>query len=196
MMNRQTAKRPVLAALALVLCLSAAIGGAMAYFTDYEDAHGGAVIRLGGQTEIDEGSDTRNKHVVITNTGETNVIVRAAVLYSEQDGVTIGVTNEDGWTKGSDGFYYYGKVLTPEEGANATSGIDVKVSTEWKADPGKKTSEDHPNLDDYEITVVHESAQAIYDIESQKLAAPEGWDASAVSAIIPLSHPQSEEGMS
>ena len=82
MMNRQTAKKPVLAALALVLCLSAAVGGAMAYFTDYEDAQGGAVIRLGGQTEIDEGSDTRNKHVVITNTGETNVIVRAAVLYS------------------------------------------------------------------------------------------------------------------
>ena len=66
-------KKMIPAVLILLICLSVTIGGAMAYFTDYEDAYGGAVVQLGGETEIDEGSDARNKHIVITNTGETNM---------------------------------------------------------------------------------------------------------------------------
>ena len=53
-MKKQMTKKTVLAVLALVLCLSVTIGGAMAYFTDYEDAHGGAVLNLGGETEMVE----------------------------------------------------------------------------------------------------------------------------------------------
>ena len=182
-MRKQMTKTWILAITALALCLFVSIGGALAYFTDYEDAYGGAVLKLGGETEIDEGSDTRNKHVVILNTGETNVIVRAAIFGNEGEKY-LTVTPGNGWTMGSDGFYYYSKVLKPEE---QTSAIDAVLKTEWEK------GEDHPDLTDMEITVVHESAQAIFNIESQKLAAPEGWDAAAVAKITPLTHPQSEE---
>ena len=182
-MKKQMTKKTVLAVLALVLCLSVSIGGAMAYFTDYEDAHGGAVLNLGGETEIDEGSDTRNKHIVISNTGETNMIVRVAIFGNGAEKY-MTVTPATGWSKGSDGFYYYNKVLKSKEQSTA---IDAVLKTEWTK------GEDHPDLKDFEITVVHESAQAIFDIDSQKLAAPKGWDPAVVSGIAPLADPQSEE---
>ena len=42
-MKKKMTRKQILAVLALIFCLSVSIGGAMAYFTDYEDAAGGAV---------------------------------------------------------------------------------------------------------------------------------------------------------
>ena len=174
------------AVLILLICLSVTIGGAMAYFTDYEDAYGGAVVQLGGETEIDEGSDARNKHIVITNTGETNMIVRAAVLgndYEKYMNITAGAgwvpSQEDGIT-----FYYYSKALAPGE---ATTAIDAVLEDKWTV------GDAHPELNDMEITVVHESAQAVYDETTQKLTAPEGWNEAMVGRITPPAHPQQKQ---
>ena len=182
-MKKRITKRSILAAAALVLCLSVTIGSAMAYFTDYEDAQGGAVLHLGGETEIDEGSDARNKHIVIQNTGETNMMVRVGIIGNENEKY-LTVTPASGWIAGGDGFYYYGSTLKPEE---QTSAIDAVLKTEWQK------GEDHPELTGMEITVVHESAQAIFDNTTQKLAIPDGWDKTAAEQIAPAAHPQDEE---
>lgn len=179
-MKKQMTRKQILAVLALIFCLSVSIGGAMAYFTDYEDAAGGAVLHLGGETEIEEGSDARNKDIVIKNTGETNMIVRSAIFGNENEKY-MTVTPGSGWTKSSDGFYYYNTVLKPTE---QTSVLKAELKTEWK------NSEAHPDLTGMEITVVHESSQAIFDADTQKLAVPEGWDAAAVGAITPVTDPQ------
>ena len=182
-MKKHLTKKSILAAAALVLCLSVSIGSAMAYFTDYEDARGGAVLHLGGETEIDEGSDTRNKHIVIRNTGETNMMVRVAIFGNENEKY-MSVTPAADWITGNDGFYYYGSTLKPAE---QTSVIDAVLKTEWQK------GEDHPDLDGMEITVVHESAQAVFDNTSQKLIIPAGWDQAAAGKIAPAAHPQNEE---
>ena len=183
MMNRKM----IPAVLALVLCLSVTIGGAMAYFTDYEDAYGGAELELGGQTEIEEGSDERNKHIVVSNTGDTHMLVRVAVLGNEAQQF-MDVTAENGWLKPSQEngitFYYYGKALAPGE---KTSAIDAVLKAEWTNGNAR------PELNDLEITVVHESRQAIFNSETQQLAVPDGWNANMVAQITPQAHPQKKQ---
>ena len=49
-MKKISKKRFFIAAFAAVLCLSVSIPASLAYFSDYESASGGAVLKLGGQT--------------------------------------------------------------------------------------------------------------------------------------------------
>lgn len=183
-MKMQMTRKTILAVLGIVLCLSVSVGGAMAYFTDYEDGRGSAVLNLGGETEINEGSDGYDKHIVILNTGETNMMVRTAIFGNEGEKY-MTVTAGEGWILGADGFYYYNKVIEPAE---ATTAIDAVLKAEWKGE------EEHPDLKDMEITVVHESAQAILDMETQTLLVPnEKWDASIVAQMAIPANPQGEE---
>jgi len=159
---------------ALVLCLSVSIGASLAYFSDYEEASGGATLNLGGKTEISEGEDHSQKDIKITNTGKTNMVVRVAIMgegvkyfknppsYNTNDWVTDTDSNGVTW-------YYYKKVLKPTE---TTSDILAKMEFSWEGE--------EPDYN-FEITVVHESAQAVYN--GRTLAAPEGWNQSIVKAI-------------
>ena len=126
-MKMQMTRKTILAVLGIVLCLSVSVGGAMAYFTDYEDGRGSAVLNLGGETEIEEGSDNYDKHIVIRNTGETNMIVRTTIFGNEGEKY-MTVTAGDGWILGDDGFYYYNKVLEPQQ---STSEIFAELKAQW-----------------------------------------------------------------
>ena len=163
MMNKR--KSLILAVFAIVLCLSVSIGAAIAYFSDYEEASGGATLNLGGETQITEGSDAANKHIVITNTGDTNMIVRLAIFDNKYMTVTL---DESYWKKVGE-FYYYQKVLEPGE---ETSPVDADLKIEWK---GKE-----PDYS-FDVTVVHESAQEVYN--GKTLVVPAGWDAEGVNSI-------------
>ena len=72
-MRNETLKILIAAILLVALAMPM---GAFAYFTDYEDAHGGAVLKLEGETQIEETPDDAGKTISIKNTGETDVIVR------------------------------------------------------------------------------------------------------------------------
>ena len=63
---------------ALVLSLSVTVGATLAYFSDYEQASGGATLNLGGKTELTEGSNENEKDIVIKN-------VYAEVPYDKPD---------------------------------------------------------------------------------------------------------------
>lgn len=152
-------------ALSLILCMTVSIGLAVAYFTDYEAAKGGAVLQLTGQTEIEEEIKENEKIVKINNTGETDMVVRILVFSNEK----FTTVNDDGtnWIKGSDGNYYYGKVL---KAGQSTTELTITVK-------GRSTPKDPI---DYDITVVHESERVLYD--GNKVAIPEGWAVSSIAA--------------
>ena len=158
-MKQRLTKKTIAALLAVLLCLSVSIGGAVAFFSDYEEAAGAAVVNLGGQTELTEGEDSANKHIVVKNTGETNMIVRVAI-YGADEYMTVEYSTDD-WEKIGD-FYYYKKVLLPEE---STSAIDAKLKVEWQGE--------EPDYN-FDVTVVHEAAQAVYN--GKKLITPKSWD--------------------
>ena len=176
-----TGRKKILAiAAALTLCV-ATVGFTVAYFTDYENARGGATIELSGQTRLEEEMDGNDKLVSIVNTGETDMIVRVHV-YSDDGRTQVDESNTD-WIKGADGWYYYRYILAAgADGAEGdrTSTLKVFVKTD-----------DPDAAPDFDVLVAHESSQAIYDGQSEpgaddtdlKLVAPEGWNAAAVSQI-------------
>lgn len=161
---------------ALVLCLSVTIGASLAYFSDYEEALGGATLSLGGKTELYEGEDTNAKNIQITNTGKTNMIVRVGIYGPTEMSEPSATGN---WFKGGDGFYYYGKILKPGE-TTAKDTLVASMSFSWD-------TKEAPEYD-FDVTVVHEGSQALYD--GDKLVVPGAaendpnkWDAAAVNKI-------------
>lgn len=172
-MKKKANKKILIAVIAAALCLGVSVPATMAYFSDYEAASGGAVMKLGGQTEIEEGNDQADKAIVIENTGDTNMVVRMAI-YGPEKYMTISHDKGDAslWEKIGD-FYYYKKVLLPGE---KTPQVDAKLKVEWQG-----TKPDY----NFQITVVHESAQAVYN--GRELATPAGWDdISQIVAPAPL----------
>jgi hypothetical protein len=88
------------------------------------------------------------------------MIVRVQVI-----GDKVEVTAGSDWEKAGD-WWYYKKILTPAGTAGAeASAITAEVDGEG----------------DFDIIVVHEASRTVYD--GDKLAVPNGWDATAVGKI-------------
>ncbi len=152
--------------LGILLVALAAPAAAFAYFTDYEDARGGAVIELEGETTIQEEASDAKKDISIKNTGDTDVVVRVAVYGDYISGYEF--QNADDWTKDGDWYYYEG-ILAPNQ---STSTITAKI------DKDKAEAAGH----DFDIVVVHESERVSYNgtvkddgtIEN-RVVRPDGW---------------------
>ena len=154
--------RLLIAAFSLMLCLIVNVGITVAYFTDYEDARGGAVLHLSGRTEIEEKVDGKEKTISIKNVGDTDTVTRVMVV-----GEKVEVTLDGNWTgPEEDGWYYYKKVLTK---GKSTSPIKAEVKVSGSEE-----------LKDYDIIVVHESQRVAYD--GDKVAVPKGWKINSISA--------------
>ena len=165
--------RLLIMALSLILCLAVSIGIALAYFTDYESAKGGAVLHLGGRTEIEEKADKDKKEVTLKNTGDVDMVVRVMFFGGNQTGANYEVVPDDsaGWT-GSGNTWYYTKVLKPGETASK-----IVASVEGVVKDGEHI--------DFDITVVHEGSRVTYtqDADGKNIvAAPSGWDGFPVIA--------------
>lgn len=142
-------KTTYLAALSLVLVLSASVSSAWAYFTTNASARGGYRLRLGNVTEITEEFDSWTKHVTVTNdaaSGPVYIRVRAfagseyALIY---DGA--------GWTPGTDGYYYYDEIVAPGEG---TGVLDIRITG---------VPEGITEAEEFNVAVVYESTPVQYD---------------------------------
>ena len=148
----------------ILLIALAAPAAAIAYFTDYEEAHGGAVLHLEGETHIDEQPDDAGKTIKIVNTGKTDVIVRLMVV---GEFIKEPVA-KSGWTKDGD-YWYWDSILKP--GAEtATIRLDIDV------DAAKEAGHD------FDIVVLHESERVSYEQVTgadgkvkNKVVKPEGW---------------------
>ena len=92
-----------LTAAALVFLTGAAVPPAMAYFTTYVEAEGGYSITLGNETTIEEKVENMEKHIVLTNTGESDCFVRVKVFVGSQITLTMSGSS---WNQGEDGYWY------------------------------------------------------------------------------------------
>ncbi len=129
----------------------AGIRNSGAWFSDYVELNGDASLKLSHQTsvieDIDEGS---NKHITIKNTGETDVVVRVKVF----GGSYVEITSGENWKLSDDDWYYYEKVLTPDE---VSSEIYANITS---------SAPDH----DFDVVVILESERAVYN--GDQLIAP------------------------
>lgn len=143
----------VLAAVALLMVTGATIGQAIAYFTTYTAASGGAVLHLGFTTTIpDEEVSDWTKHVSIQNTGDKECYVRVKAFAGELYEAALTYTDTSGkWSAGEDGYYYYSDILAP--GA-VSEELLIKI--------------DHLNREeDFNVIVVQECTAVLYDENGQ-----------------------------
>ena len=113
MMNKLSKKTICLAAAALALTGTLAVGSAYAYFTTYSEAKGNVVFELGEtRTEPHEEVKGGKKIVSIENTGDYDCYIRIRAYA----GNNYKLTYEDGgfgkWYDGKDGYWYYRDILT------------------------------------------------------------------------------------
>ncbi len=126
------------------------LGKTGAYFSDHKELNGSASLKLSHQTIIKEEIEEDNKHIVIANIGETEVVVRVRVFGGDYISVEAG---ED-WQE-NEGWYYYGKALKKgEETTEIIAVVDKQKAPEY----------------DFDVIVINESERSLYD--GDKLIAP------------------------
>ena len=123
-------KKVILLAVSLLLILSAAIGGTVAYLIDQTGSITNTFTPAKVTPGIDENFDGSVKNdVKITNTGDIPAYIRVKVVVTWKDaqGNVYGAAPKAGtdynwtipanndWVKGSDGFYYYTKPVPAGE---------------------------------------------------------------------------------
>ena len=113
MIRKRYKKNLCLAAAALTLTASLGVGSAMAYFTTYTTASGGASLSLGNTVTVpEEQVSDWTKHVTVRNTGETDCYVRVRVFGGDRYQDSLQYSDENGkWTPGEDGYYYYSDIV-------------------------------------------------------------------------------------
>ena len=145
-----------MAAAALSLAAAISTGSAMAYFTTYATAGGGAAISLGfTQTVPEETVSSWTKHVSIKNTGDRECFVRVKAFAGETYQDALVYSDASGkWQPGEDGYYYYSDVLP----AGSSSGeLLIAVSNQ------ELTA-------DFNVIVIQESTPVLYDKDGKPYA--------------------------
>ncbi len=143
-------KSLIFAGIAIILILAANLPLAWGYFSTYTEAKGG--IRLQPRkvdTEIKEDVLDWTKHVIISNTGDESLYIRARAFAGSEYKLTY-ITG-DGWTDGKDGYYYYNSILGPGQ---ETSELLVKIENPPK---------DPIDGQEVNVVVVYESTPVRYD---------------------------------
>lgn len=127
-----------LTAAALALAGSISVHEAMAYFTTYVTAQGGYTVTLGHSSTIEETFENMTKHIVISNTGDTECYVRVKVFAGSMVDVSyFGTQDGNGtayWSKNeSDGYWYY-KDIVPVGGKTKELQAKISVPAEFEED--------------------------------------------------------------
>ncbi len=137
------------ALLAAALIFAASLPQALAYFTAYTDASGIYKLSLDGSTTIDEPDvSSWTKHVVITNTGDVPVYIRARAYAASTFKLNYSGT---GWTDGGDGFWYCAAPIDPKK---ATDELLIKIDD---------IPTDVAEGDGFNVAVIYESVPVRYD---------------------------------
>ena len=106
-----------LAGVSLILVTGVWADKAMAYFTTYASAGGRVQLALGfTQTETNDDVRDWTKHISIQNTGDQDCYVRVKVFAGEKylDYLEYSQAEEGAWRL-EDGYWYYDRILAPQE---------------------------------------------------------------------------------
>ena len=149
-MKKRFSKNFCLAAAALTLTAGISVGSAMAYFTTYATASGGAVISLGSTTIVPEEEVVgMEKRISVKNTGDYECFVRVKVFAGDkyQPGLVFIPDQAGTLSQGEDGYYYCSQVI-PAGGVSET--FRVKIDT-------------MDSEDDFNVIVIQECTAVLYD---------------------------------
>lgn len=158
MMNKLSKRTICLAAAAVALTGTLAVGSAYAYFTTYSEAKGNVVFQMGEtRTEPDEKVIEGKKIVSIKNTGDYDCYVRIRAYA----GNNYNLTYEDGgsgkWYDGKDGYWYYKDILTV--GSTPSETVLVNIP--------KELLEDITDEKDLNVIVIQECTPVQYDDDGE-----------------------------
>ena len=137
--KRSRAKKPLAALVALVLIIGAVVGGTLAYLAARTDA----IVNTFNPAKVDikveeDFKGSTKKDVKITNTGDTEVYIRATYVVTWKDAAenvypeqpqpgvdyTISLNLEQGWFN-YNGYYYYTAPVAP----HASTGVLIDLCT-------------------------------------------------------------------
>ena len=144
-------KNLILTALAAAMVLTGAMGSAYSYFTTNAEAAGAATISLGSRTEVQEEFSNWTKHVTVTSTEDSEPVYVRVKAFCGSEYSLVYSDSEGNWTPGSDGYYYYTKVL-PESSTTPNLFTQVTIAKDIPDDV----------LKDFNIYVEAESIQVGY----------------------------------
>lgn len=153
-------KNLCLAAAALTLTAGVSVGSAMAYFTTYATASGGAQISLGSTTIVPQDEVIgMAKHIAVENTGSSDCYVRVKVLAGDKykDGLEFVPDAEGHWSVEGD-YYVCDQIISP---GKVSATFQVKIN-------------DMESEDDFNVIVVQECTPVIYGKDGE--AQGPDWD--------------------
>lgn len=157
-------KKPLTLFVALVLLLTLAVGGSLAWLVSNDDVTNTMVP---GQVPIkidEEISGTTKTKITIQNTGNIDAYIRVAVvanMVDEQGNVTVGTAptlnlGKD-WQPLDDGYYYYKGIVAPKASTTSLGSIDFTNA---------------------EVNILAESIQVLGGVKSDGSASVDAWKAS------------------
>lgn len=140
----------LLAAAAVMLVLSAAIGSAWGYFTTFVEVRGGHTLRLGSETEIEEKVDDWVKTVSIKSKLDSVPVYIRAKAFSGSGYDLIYSDAAGKWERGEDDYYYYSDIL---DGGQTAEELLVKI---------EGVPKDVMDSEGFNVVVVYESTPVLY----------------------------------
>ena len=157
-------KKPLTLFVALVLLLTLAVGGSLAWLVSNDDVTNSMVP---GQVPIEIEEDIKDnvkKSITIKNTGNIDAYIRVAVVANKVDkdgNITVGTAPElklgADWQKLEDGYYYYKGVVAPKASTESLGSIDFT---------------------DAEVNILAESIQVLGGVTGDGNASVDAWKAS------------------
>lgn len=169
-MNKKTL---LLCAFAVVLAGSLSVRSAMAYFTTYVTAKGGYTLSFDTTTTIEEEQVVnRVKQVQVKNTGENPCYVRVR-YFAGTELFDLVPTQTDGWTQGTDGYWYYNSILQPAgdpDGADVTASLGMQVAAKDSTKDMFAIEGNYSYVYDFDVVVIQECVPVQADAQGHTLA--------------------------
>lgn len=132
-------KKPLTLFVALVLLLTLAVGGSLAWMVSNDDVTNSMEPGQVPIEIVEQIDGTTKTKITIQNTGNIDAYIRVAVVANKVDkdgNITIGTAptlnlNTDKWQQLSDGYYYYKGVVAPgasTDSLGSISFVDAEVN--------------------------------------------------------------------
>ena len=160
MMNKLSKKTICLAAAAVALTGTLAVGSAYAYFTTYSEAKGNVVFQMGEtQTKPHEEVKEGKKIVSIENTGDYDCYIRVKAYAGNNYNLSYADGGSGKWYDGGDGYWYYKDIL---EAGSTSETVLVNIP--------KELLEDITDEKDLNVIVIQECTPVQYDDDGEPYA--------------------------
>lgn len=160
MMSKLSKKTICLAAAAIALTGTLAVGSAYAYFTTYSEAKGNVVFQMGEtRTEPHEEVKKGKKIVSIENTGDYDCYIRVKAYAGNNYNLSYADGGSGKWYDGGDGYWYYKDIL---EAGSTSETVLVNIP--------KELLEDITDEKDLNVIVIQECTPVQYDDNGEPYA--------------------------